>query len=263
MPTALIQQKHPFGSLRTDPHWSVQGLRFYSQFKPAGMLIDETVNKFHGTLVHAPPWVGDALNFDGVNDYVSVPANPRLENFTAFTLGAWVNPQGPPGAGWGRIISKDQGGDSDDYALTYRVNDLTVVCRINTSAGTTTHAGLTEVAANTGWHFFVGTWDGANVRVYLNGVLENTPEANAGNLDDSNLPLGIGGHQASNTRRFNGLVRNAFIYDWALSLGEIQQLYRNPDLPFQQYPAWWGKAPAAGGLSIPIAMHHYKMLRAS
>ncbi len=253
-----------FGQLPSGPF--ADGLVGYWRFIKAGNLVDDSFNKLHGTLVHDPPWVGEALDFDGVNDYVSVPSDPRIENFTALTLGAWINPQGQPGASWGRIISKDQGGTSDDYALSHidtgggRNNEIG--CRINTDAGTTTVETNTGVLPNTGWHFVVGTWDGANVRVYLNGVLDGGPLARTGTLDDSNLPLGIGGHQASNTRRFNGLIRNAFIYDRAISASEILDLYINHDLPIQDEPIWLMFSPDVGGTIIPKIQYYNRRRRA-
>ena len=255
-----------FGQMLNLGHWSTDGLIGYWRFIEAGKLVDDSFSKLHGTLVDDPPWVGEALDFDGTDDYVSVPSDPRIENFTAITLGAWVNPLGAPGSGWGRIISKDQGGTSDDYALTYKFDAggaYKVVCRINTSVEVKTQEGNTTVVPNTGWHFFVGTWDGVNVRVYLNGVLDGTSAATTGFMDDSNLPLGIGGHQASNTRRFDGLIRDAFIYDRALSASEIAALCINPDLPIIDEPIWLMYSPGEPPSGIvPIIQAHTRRRRA-
>ncbi|KKK61809.1 hypothetical protein LCGC14_3010640, partial [marine sediment metagenome] len=87
MPTRLRQQKHPFGSLRKDPHWSTKGLVGLWQFKPAGKLIDETSNKNDGTITGAT-WVAEGLRFDGTDDKVDIPAS--TVNGNGGTFSAWV-----------------------------------------------------------------------------------------------------------------------------------------------------------------------------
>ena len=65
------------------------------------------------------------------------------------------------------------------------------------------------------------------------------------------------------TQQYNpGEFSGTNIYDRALSASEIQELYINPDLPMQQYPAWWGKAPAAPSGIVPIIQAHTRRRRA-
>ena len=58
---------------------------------------DTSGNNNAGTLTNGPTWasgkVGGALNFDGVNDYASVPIT--LYGLNAFTIGEWVYPYYP------------------------------------------------------------------------------------------------------------------------------------------------------------------------
>src|SRR5262245_31987300 len=55
---------------------------------------DTTANRNDGTLTNGPIWapgyIGNALSFDGVNDYVQVPNSASLGITTDITLAAWV-----------------------------------------------------------------------------------------------------------------------------------------------------------------------------
>jgi hypothetical protein len=65
-----------------------------------------------GTLMNGPQWVagyfGNALKFDGTDDYVTVPHNESLCVSTGVSVMAWVNmPRYEfPGGGYQGIISK-------------------------------------------------------------------------------------------------------------------------------------------------------------
>ncbi len=61
----------------------------------------------------------------------------------------------------------------------------------------------------------------------------------------------------------DGSIGSTYIHDRALKQDEIQQLYADPLAPFRlknRYITIAGDAAPAGGLDIPVAMHHYKQL---
>lgn len=89
----------------------------------SGTTINDNQGSNDGTFNGSPSWTtgkfGYAVQFDGTNDYISVASHSSLEGFTAFTLSAWIYPTSNAPSGWGRIISKQDGTTSDDYALVY------------------------------------------------------------------------------------------------------------------------------------------------
>ena len=72
------------------------------------------------------------------------------------------------------------------------------------------------------WYHFAVTYDGANVKLYLNGILKDTEPA-TGNLDTSTRALVLGKNGAVNERYLDGLLDEARISsedhsaDWILT----------------------------------------------
>jgi hypothetical protein len=65
-------------------------------------------------------------------------------------------------------------------------------------------------------------WDGATVKIYLNGQLDNAPAARTGTIGTDTRPLCIGGRSGADY--FDGMIRDARIYNRALSDTEIAEL---------------------------------------
>lgn len=253
MLTALRQQKYPFGSLRPDPHWSVQGLIFHSQFKPAGKLIDETTNKNDGTIV-GPTWVGQGLTF-AETQYVTIADKDIFTMLDGFTVITNVNPT---------TIDDDHGLVSKYFDHSAFVGEWALAIQSDGKAwgqcldgGPTDRIKVTSsftLATNT-WVRLAFTYDGSAVNtgleIYKNGVLDtgstHATDGSFAAMANTVAPLELGVTLRDSIFRgwFIGSMDYVLIYDRTLSPAEIAELTRNPDLPFQQYPAWWGKAPAA------------------
>ena len=130
---------------------------------------------------------GNALSFDGSDDYVEIPSNSSIMP-TTLTVEAWVQP-GKTGARQS-IVSKWDGGADASYSLELTAANKFLFYLHN---GTTTESitGTTVVTVGT-WYHVAGTYDGSQARLYVDGNLEAGPTTLVAPMTNSNVPLRIG-----------------------------------------------------------------------
>ncbi len=197
---------------------------------------DSTSYGNHGIAYGGPTYVsghiGQAINLDGSNDYVSLPAN--LADGTDFTFAAWVYWDG--GGQWQRIfdfgkgtmyymfLTPRSGGNTLRFAISIdSYNDEQRLETTQMTAGAWTHVAVT-ISGNTG-------------KLFVNGspVDENTSMT----LDPSVLKTAynyLGRSQFVSDPYFNGRLDEVRIADYALTDTEIAALAA--DSPDNHLPAF-------------------------
>jgi glucose/arabinose dehydrogenase/PKD repeat protein len=158
---------------------------------------------------------GRALSFDGVNDRVDVPDSSSLDLTTGMTLEAWVKPTTI--SGWRTAILKERGTTDLDYAL-YASNGSRP--RVENYTGVETGTNGTAGLPLNAWTHLAATYDGANLRLYVNGALVATKAA-SGPMPNTANPLRIGGN-AIWGEYFSGLIDEVRVYNRALSEAEVK-----------------------------------------
>jgi len=222
---------HPDCSDFAWPIWEGAGIR-------AGCIGRKVGNQdYDGTLTGMDPatdWVGSpygwALDFDGNDDYVDLGPNTNLgAGASACTIG-WLWKVGAVGAVQMMLAS---------YRLTYpyqlfQQEDNTIRVRFDNQAGGDAIATTSTAVAVGEWHLAVGTYDGANVAIYLDGRLEQGGQALTGNLDTqaSNVYLG----KKSDGYYACGQLAFAFVDLRAWTGAEIASLYADPFAAFRPEP---------------------------
>ncbi len=190
---------------------------------------DGSGNNLTGTIAGAT-WTtagknGNALTFDGVNDMVSVADNAVLDA-TRVTLMAWVRPTAL--GNWRTAILKEST-NGLAYALYAEDNVSRPAAYVNLGANDREAKGTAKLVVDT-WTHIAMTFDGAALRVYVNGALVRTQNF-SGNIITTNAPLRIGGNAVWNDEFFAGQIDDVRVYNRALSLDDIQSSMNTPVTP--------------------------------
>ena len=186
------------------------------------MAADSSGNNLNGVVTGATRVAagrhGRALSFDGLNDWVTVADHNLLDLTTGLTIEAWVRPA-VASTDWTTIALKERGTNGLAYSL-YAADGggRPPATYINRNGSDIATAGPSALPLNT-WTHVTGTYDGANLRLYVNGT-QVAFRAESGPVSTSNNPLRLGGNGVWG-EFFNGLIDEVRIYDRALSPAEI------------------------------------------
>ena len=132
------------------------------------------------------------------------------------TLGAWFYTNSADTNQ--RIIDK-----TDAYQLAAdTTNGARIRCWID---GTARTRYCTTMPTTTTWYFLVGTFDGTDLTVYLNGAQENTT-AVPGSIDDNTNVLTVGA-ATGGSAFFSGRIAYPFVIARALDATEIRRMYNH------------------------------------
>ena len=185
--------------------------------------------------VRAAGKFGGALQFDGVNDWVTVQdtTNSPADLTNGMTIEAWVNPTTM--SGWETVLMKERGNLNMSYAL-YAHDGAPLTGGVAAPAGYIRAQngdqpvrGTSPLPLNT-WTHVATTYDGANQRLFVNGVLVRTSPM-VGNIAVANGVIRIGGNQSFSGEFFKGLIDEVRIYNRARTATQIQGDMNRPVVP--------------------------------
>jgi uncharacterized repeat protein (TIGR01451 family) len=168
---------------------------------------------------------GKALVFNGTNALVTIADSSSLHLTTAMTLEAWVNPSTISDA-WRDVIYK---GDSNYYLEATSTNKS----RPALGGADRTTYGTAALAANV-WAHLAATYDGAMLRLYVNGV-EVSSQTRRATLVTSSNPLQIGGDNFYG-QYFQGMIDEVRVYNTVRTAGQIQSDMAAPVAPPMSLP---------------------------
>ena len=144
---------------------------------------------------------GNAAVFtSGSNTFIGVPDSSSLDATGALTIGAWIKPDG--GGEWALIAGKQYNTSDANPWYAYRLyagsmdsgeKGFPRKIAFNVSTDGTNEVGVysNTVVQNNVWAHVAGVYDGTELKIYINGVLENTVP-HTGSISVSDLPLFIG-----------------------------------------------------------------------
>ena len=191
-------------------------------------LLDSSTFVNNGAILGNPSWVpgikGQALSFNGTNQYAAVPDTPSLHIWSAITLAAWIAPT--QGGVQQRIISKEVQGVTDGFELSLSY-DGHVFFRVNQTqnggVGWKLQSTTLYPTNGTNWIHTAGVYDGTTLHLYINGIEESTWPGVSMTIGTNTDSLYIA-RQKDGQYNYQGKIDEVRVYSRALSLAEVQAL---------------------------------------
>ncbi|MBM3835837.1 MAG: DUF11 domain-containing protein [Verrucomicrobia bacterium] len=189
----------------------------------------------HGTLLDGTNYVsgkvGHAVSFDGIDDGLEIPnANRVFDLVAAWTVEAWVMPL-TDGFDYrnGPIVWKvaRNGLNEDTFFLAWHGENMFATGLERAFDGADLLIASRRHETNQFYHV-AGSYDGNELRIYVNGVLENSEIIGPTRAYTGPAPLRIGNNLNSNhgfAGVFQGVIDEVAIYNRALAVGEVALLY--------------------------------------
>lgn len=206
-------------------YWSFDGPMTTSTAGTRDVSNNGNWGTFNGGVKPVGGIVGQALSFDGVDDYVVLPNSASFKTNEG-TLEGWLK-------GSGYFFSATQNGAdagqiqilmSSSIQIATYISPLTLQYTLRTPTGSTN--------ATDRFHFAISS-DGSTIRIYINGIEQALTTVNGTNngvwfSDATNINrFDIGVYQYDNnfSNVFTGLIDEFRIYSRALSANEVKQHY--------------------------------------
>ena len=173
---------------------------------------------------------GTAMSFDGTADYIKTDINPALAFGTGdFTLTLRFKADASQGTAYPAFVQvSDATNNYDNFQLFANTHSLGRL-QIDMSSGSGSAAITFDEFSYTHdvwWHMgLVRT--GGNVLLYMNGKLVQTESHTANDMVPGYMWVGVNHSPAF---EFSGKMSNIQWWNTALTLAQIQQLYKQPEL---------------------------------
>ena len=171
-----------------------------------------------------------AYLFDGVNDRIGNMDRPyHYYGSQPYSVAALVKVNNPTSGNDKVIVSNHDQGRHGDYKLEIHTDGKAYFGWMSNNVDQ--WATSTTTLSSDNWYYIVGTWDGTNSKLYINGVNENTTDYSNSKPEPTHNSFTIGDHDAWNyavwygpISPFDGIIDEVGIWDRALTQQEITDL---------------------------------------
>jgi hypothetical protein len=203
---------------------------------------DSSGNNNAGTLTNSPTWttsgkINDALTFNGTNSYVTMGNVASMNSLTAVTVSAWIKSSSSgANAGAGndhevvdKSICTGAANDGPFELMVSNAGSEKASFAVYPSGGVPGNVYIsgdsTTNVDDGNWHLLVGTYDGSNASIWVDGTLQNFYTLGAVTLSSNTNPFEIGGCVNGATFIWSGTIDDVRVYSRALSPSDVLTLY--------------------------------------
>ena len=169
---------------------------------------------------------GSALEFDSTT-YAKMAPTPSLTLTNGVTVEAWIRWGADPTAGspWATIYCQGE----QEFELMHNGTNTAFEFALRTDVERQ-YAWSSTTPSGGRWYHVVGTWSAASeeLRLYVNGALENVTHINGSTINDVARDIVIGGRHnggAVYDRLFEGTIDEVNVYGRAISATEVAMRY--------------------------------------
>ncbi len=178
---------------------------------------DASDNDFDGDIVGGAKWVagqfGEGLELIAA-DEVQIDDDPAIDGGDEFTIAMWVFQEGEQNTG---LIQKGTNWPDISY-LIQPWSDGQIYFGVNVTASRAITKPGTHPLGK--WYHLAGTFDGKDLKIFINGALKAEAAAPVKTAPDTGTPLQLG-------NRFEGKIDEFVMYSRALPEDEIKLLFDN------------------------------------
>ena len=169
-----------------------------------------------GTTIDNSGKIGQCYSFNGTSSRITI-SNFSIGN--VWSYGAWIYAPTSSRSWEGAIILNANGGDTDMQLgfYTYPTGS-----RIQSTANGQYNSSISMTYGQ--WNHLFATFDGSNLKTYINGILVNTKAITNTQLTRTNLTIGARCRGSSYDCFFSGKINDVRIYDHCLSAAEVKEI---------------------------------------
>ncbi|MCP4001499.1 MAG: LamG domain-containing protein, partial [Gammaproteobacteria bacterium] len=167
-----------------------------------------------------------AYEFDGNNDYIDLGNDASLYPTSAITVSAWVKGSSTQNHDWPQIVTS---GHTTGFNLYMwdptNLGSASFIVKESSGSWGDCWAKSNVNIKDDAWHHLVGVYNGTEIQIYVDGVLEGTDTGNNDGISYDVTPPNVLIGQKTSSNYFNGAIDDVQILDIALTAEQIANLY--------------------------------------
>lgn len=227
-------------------------MAYYRLGELSGTTANDSANTYNGTISGGVTLgardaiAGDsdaAMTFNGTSGYIALPSSLHIGGLTAFSLECWVNIAAFNAGTYPHIVAADEPGAANNGMMLYLdANAKNIAMQIGNGTTATNCYEFDTLSLNR-WYYVVATFDGTNIRIYLNSVLKTTV-ALSGSIGTPAYAMTIARASSGAGSYFPGTLDEVAVYPSVLSQARITAHYQAaistpPLAPAGQTPGYY------------------------